>query len=169
MPRRGCQLSLSDPQAGIRPLDCKQPPGTFRVRDGSTFECSILLVIAQSIVYSNVSSELPCVLRVDSIDIVDRIGGSRSQSDCELRRALAVRLRKERIGAGTVGKVGVFAVVKLLIQGMDRKVADVHPELEGMATPRPRQIIDVLETVLVIALGAAEVGPDICVRQSLRG
>src|ERR1700680_811482 len=28
MPRRGCQLLLSDPQDGIRPLDCKQPPGT---------------------------------------------------------------------------------------------------------------------------------------------
>src|ERR1700691_608619 len=137
------------------------------VRDGSTFEGSRLLVVTQSIVHGNVSSELPGVLSIDSINIVDRIGGSRAQSDCELRRALAIRLRKERIGAGTGRKVGVFPIVRLLIQSVDREVADVRPELEGMAAPGPRQIIDILEAVLIIALRAAEVRSYKCVRQSL--
>lgn len=108
--------------------------------------------MAHPIVDGPIGTNVPAILNIEAVNIVECLHKSRARRNHKLSR-----------GAGR-SETLPFAEVELLEERVIRKVADAKAGLDGMRPVSPGEVIEILETVLETALRAAECGTMIEVR-----
>ena len=137
----------------------------LRPRYRASIKRPALDVVTETVIQSQISPNLPGVLRKYPISGVSRMHKRRADPDGEPRWTQTEGL----VYTGTGGEALIPAESELCEERVKWIVADDSAELEGVRPMGPSHIVGVLETVVQACLWAAKVGTHVRVGKRLAG
>src|SRR6266404_3583440 len=130
---------------------------TRRIGLGAAGKCTIFNVVTNPVVDRPVGTNVPAILDIQPVNIVERVDEAGTRRD------------RKRCRSGGTSEAFPLSEMKLLEERVVRKVADIKPGLNGVRAVGPGETIQVLKPVLQPTLRATEGCAMVEVRSPLTG